>query len=90
MIVCFDEEESRAAILENARRLGRSADWKRVFISPDLTWKQREEAKKEEEELRARADKMTEEAGKEGGSGEVYRVIGQRGKRRVVAVNRNA
>ena len=39
-----------------------------------------------EEELRKKADEMTEQAGKEGGSGEVYRVVGQRGKRRVVAV----
>ena len=90
MIVCFEDEESRAGVLENARRLGRKPEWKRIFVSPDLTYRQREEAKKEEEELRRKADKMTEEAGKEGGTGEVYRVIGQRGKRRIVAVNGDA
>ena len=90
MVVWIEDEESRARLLENARLLARKPEWRSVYLGPDLTWEQREAARKEEEELRKQADQMTEEAGKEGGTGETYRVIGQRGmNRRVAPVNRN-
>ena len=65
MIVQFEDEETRAKMLENARRLARKPEWRRVYLAPDMTWKQREDARKEEEELRKKAEEMTEEAGKE-------------------------
>ena len=88
MIVRFEDEISRKLMLDKARLLARNVnpEWKRVYLAPDMTWQQREEARKKEEELRKQADKMTEEAGKEGGTGEVYRVVGQRGSRRIVAM----
>ena len=87
MIVRLEDAESRTILLEKARFLARNANpaWKRVYLAPDLTWQQREEARKKEEGLRKQAEKMTEEAGKAGGGGEVYRVVGTRGKLRIVA-----
>lgn len=86
LIVRFEDGESRTKLLEKARFLARNANpaWKRVYLAPDMTWQQREEARKKEEELRKQAEKMTEEAGKTDGSGEVYRVVGTRGTRRIV------
>ena len=86
MIVQLEDAESRAKLLEKARFLARNANpaWKRVYLAPDLTWQQREEARKKEEELRKQAEKMTAEAALAGGAGEVYRVIGSRGNRRIV------
>ena len=60
---------------------------KSVFVSQDLTWAQREEARKEEKELRELAEKKTEEAKKDGKKGK-YLVVGQRGRRRVVWTDR--
>ena len=70
-------------MLKNASRLMRTDDMKRVFISPDLTWEQREEARKVETRLREEAEKKTAEAKNEGRRGR-YVVVGQRGKRRIV------
>ena len=87
MIVRMEDAESRTKLLAKARFLARNIDpaWKRVYLAPDLTWQQREEARKKEEELRKQAEKMTEEAAKEDGTGDTYRVIGTRGNRRIVA-----
>ena len=84
VIVRVEDDESRELLLKNARRLARKDDWQTVFISPDLTWKQREEAKKEEKKLREEAERKNEEAKNEGRTGGKWTVIGQRGKRRVV------
>lgn len=85
MIVRLEDVESRAKLLEKARFLARNVNpaWKRVYLAPDLTWQQREEARKKEEELRKQAERMTEETTKDGGTGEVYRVVGTRGNRRI-------
>ena len=61
----------------------RTDDMKRVFISPDLTREQREEARKAESRLREEAEKKTEEAKNEGKVGR-YAVVGQRGRRRLL------
>ena len=60
LIVTIDNDETREEIKANARRLAGKEDWKRVFISPDLTWWQREEARKEEKKLKEDAEKKTE------------------------------
>ena len=83
MIVKVQDDETRERMLGNASRLARTADMKRVFISPDLTWEQREEARKVERSLREEAEKKTEEAKNEGREGK-YLVVGQRGRRRIV------
>ena len=85
LIVKIKSEEKREKLRRNARLLSRSDDWKTVFISEDLTWQQREEARKQEKELREEADRKTEEAKKEGKT-EKFRVVGPRGRRRVVQV----
>ena len=84
VIVRVEDEETREQLLQHARRLARKDDWKNVFLSPDLTWKQREEARKEEKKLREEADKKTEQAKNEGRTDERWTVVGRRGKRRVV------
>ena len=84
LIVKIENDETREQLLTHARRLARKDDWRNVFVSPDLTWKQREEARKEEKRLREEADRMTEQAKNEGRSDERYVLVGQRGKRRIV------
>ena len=83
MIVRVEDEETRQKILANARRLARKDDWRRVFVSPDLTWQQREEAREEERKLRTEAERKTEEAKNEGRGGGRFVVMGPRGRRRV-------
>ena len=85
LIVKIRCEEKREKLRKNARLLSRSEEWKTVFVSEDLTWRQREEARKQEKELREEADRRTE-AAKNEGKAERYRVVGPRGKRRVVKV----
>ena len=82
LIVKVVDEETRQKLLENARKLARSAEWKRVFISHDLTYQQREEARQEERKLKEEAERKTQEAKNEGRGG-MYVVVGQRGRRRV-------
>ena len=84
LIVKFEDDETREQLLTHARRLARKEEWRNVFVSPDLTWKQREEARKEEKKLREEADRMTEKAKNEGRMDEKYVVVGQRGRRRIV------
>ena len=83
MIVKVESDETRERLFANARRLARADGMKDVFISADLSWEQREEARKTEKALREEADRKTEEAKKEGRRGQ-YAVVGQRGKRRIV------
>ena len=87
LIVRISDDETRERILRDSRNLARSPAFKSVFVAQDLTWAQREEARKEEKELRELADKKTEEAKNEGKRGR-YLVVGQRGRRRVVWTDR--
>ena len=84
VIVKVEDEEAREQLLMHARRLAKKDAWKTVFVSPDLTWKQREEARKEEKKLREEADRKNEQAKNEGRTDGKWTVIGRRGKRRVV------
>ena len=84
MIVKVADDETRQKLLANARRLSRKEEWKKVYVSPDLTWQQREEAREEEKKLREEAEKKTEEAKNAGRGGGKYVVVGPRGRRRVV------
>lgn len=83
MVVKVKEDEEREKILSHARKLSGKPEWKSVFISPDMTWEQREEEKKVEKRLREEAEKKTEDAKKDGKTGG-YIVVGRRGARRVV------
>ena len=85
LIVRIADEETREKILRDARKLSNVEGWKRVFVSPDLTWQQREEGRKIEKDLREQAEKKTEEAAKEGKKGK-YIVVGPRGRRRTIWV----
>ena len=90
LIVTLGDEETRENILANARRMSGKEESKKVFVSHDLTWRQREEARKEEKKLRDEAEKKTEEENNGGRVGK-YVVVGPRGGRRLrwVAENRN-
>ena len=46
LIVRFEKDEMRERIMNNARKLSKKEGWKKVFIAPDLTREQREEARK--------------------------------------------
>ena len=84
LIIRVEDDDTREQLLKHARRLARKDEWRNVFISPDLTWKQREEARKEEKKLREEADRKNEEAKNEGRTDGKWTVIGQKGRRRVV------
>ena len=90
LIVTIEDEETRESIVANARRMSRKDEWKTVFVSRDLTWRQREEARKEEKKWREEAEKKTEEENNSGRVGK-YVVVGPRGGRRLrwVVENRN-
>ena len=83
LIVRIVDEETREKVLRDARKLRNVEGWNRVFVSPDLTWQQREEGKKIEKKLKEEAEKKTEEAVKDGKKGK-FIVVGPRGRRRTV------
>ena len=85
LIITVEDEETREEMKKKARVLARSDDWKRVFIGDDLTYEQREMARKEEREMRQEAERKTEQAKKEGETGK-YIVVGRRGSRRIIRV----
>ena len=84
MVVKIEDEETREKIVTNARKLARKEGWKDVFVSRDLTYKQRMEANKLEEKLRKEAEEKNEAAKNEGRGGGSYRVVGVRAKNRRV------
>ena len=54
LIVCLENSDTKAEILKLAPQLRYLTKWKRVFVTPDLTKKEREEGKRLPEELHAR------------------------------------
>ena len=80
LIVTIEDEETREGILANARRMSGKEDWKKVFVGQALTWRQREERRKEEQKLKEDAEKKTKEDNEAGRVGECI-VVGQRGRR---------
>ena len=74
-------------LLQDARKLSRIPELKRVFIAEDMTWAQREEARKMERELREEAERKTNEAKNDGRVGK-FILVGPRGRRRLVWTER--
>ena len=79
LIVTIEDEETLEGILANARRMSGKDAWKKVFVDHALTWRQREERRKEEQKLKEDAEKRTKE-NKTGRVGKCI-VVGQRGRR---------
>ena len=86
VIVRVEDDETRVSIFRNAPRLSRMDETKKVYFAPDLTWQQREEERKNESALKEEATRKTDEA-KNDGRGKWYRVVGARGRRRIVEVD---
>ena len=84
LIVKLSDEGMREAILKKAYLLGRKAGWKDVYVSPDLTKKQREEGKKKERELKEERDRLNDQAKNDGKTGGEYKVKTIKGERKVV------
>ena len=80
LVMKFEDDETREAMLANARRLAIKDEWKRVFLGPELTWRQREEGRKEEAKLKEDAERRTTASKNEGRVGR-FVVVGQRGRR---------
>ena len=80
LIVTIEDDETREKILANARRLAGKDQWGTVYVARDLTWRQREEVRKEEKKLKEDAETKTKEENDKGKVGK-YVVVGQRGKR---------
>ena len=85
LVVRITDEETRARILNNSRKLSRAEGWKRIFVSPDLSLEQREEARKKESQLREEASTKSEQEKKDK-TGMVWVVVGKRGARKVISV----
>ena len=85
LLVRIEDEEKRARLMSNARKLGATARWKTVFINRDLTWTQREEARKNDVKAREEAERRTNEAKNEGRTFE-FKAVGPWGKKRVVPI----
>ena len=77
------DHETRARIFRNAYKLSRNDSTRRVFISHDLTWQQREDDRKAEAARKEEAARKTEQAKNEGRRVK-WVVVGARGKRKVV------
>ena len=82
LIVKVAHEATREKLITNGNRLAKKQEWRQVFVSLDLTYRQREEARKLDAKLYEEAEKKTEDAKNEGRGGGRYRVVGQRGRRR--------
>ena len=82
LVITIEDDETREKIVANARRMAGKEEWKRVFVSRDLTWRQREEARNEEKKWKEEAEKKTEEENANGRVGK-YVVVGPRGARRL-------
>ena len=80
LIVTIEDDETREGILANARRMSGKDDWKRVFVAQALTWRQREEMRKEIQKMSDEAEKRTKEETEKGRVGK-YVVVGQRGRK---------
>ena len=85
LIVKISNDKARAKILQNSGRLSRQADWRRVFVAPEMSREQREASRKEEKELREKATRQTDEA-KDQERAVRYIVVGKRGSRRIIKV----
>ena len=85
LLVRIEDEEKRARLVANARKLGSTQKWKKVFINRDLTWAQRDEARKSDAKAREDAERKSEEAKKEGRPVK-YIAVGPWGKKRIISV----
>ena len=83
LIIRVKDSDKREKLLENSHRLKRKPEWTKVFISPDMTAKEREDDRKKEEERKKEAEEKTKTAQDEGKNGK-WMVVGRRGRRRVV------
>ena len=85
LIITVKDDETREEMKKRASNLSRSEEWKKVFIGDDLTYEQREWARKEEIENRQKAEQRTKELKDKGMEGK-FIVVGRRGSRRIIWV----
>ena len=83
LIVRVADDETRAKIFRNAPKLSRNESNRRVFISQDLTWQQREDDRKAEAARKQDAAQRNAQAITDGRKVK-WVVVGARGKRKVV------
>ena len=83
LILTVKDAEKRERLLDSGRKLARKEGWKKVFVAPDLTPRQREEEKKKENERKKEAEEKTKKDQEDGKNGR-WIVVGKRGRRRVV------
>ena len=85
LLVRIEDEEKRARLIANARKLGSTTRWKKVFINRDLTWAQRDEARKNDAKIREEAEQKSDVAKNEGRPVK-YIAVGPWGKKRIIMV----
>ena len=56
LIVCTDNAEVKTDVLKMAPQLRQNAEYSNIYITPDLTWREREEGRKLREELARRRE----------------------------------
>ena len=83
LIVKVPDAEKRMMILNNGRKLAKKEEWKTVFVAQDMTWQQREDARKQEREMKMEAEAKNGKEKEEKTWGR-WIVVGPRGKRRLL------
>lgn len=56
LIVTFENMDMKTEVLKQSRRLKDSTEWNNLYLTPDLTWSQREDLRKVREELARRRE----------------------------------
>ena len=83
LIISFDTPQMRDKVILNAKKLSGKDKFKKVYLAPDLTKRQREDDAAKEAELKAEANAKNEDLSDEEKNSFEYRVVGPRGKRRI-------
>ena len=86
LIITVEDDETREEMKKKARNLSKKEEWKRVFVGDDLTYEQREMARKEERENKLKAEQKKKELLDAGETGK-FIVVGRRGSRRIIRVD---
>ena len=89
LVIKMANKDDKEKVLKHGKKLKRKDEWATVYVSPDLTYRQRTEARKEEAKLKEEAAKKNEEEKNEEDREGEWIVVGPRGRRRVVRKREN-
>ena len=83
LIINFDSTPMKEKVMDKAKNLKGKEKFAKVFLSPDLTKRQRENEKAKEESLKKEAEEKNRQLTEEEKAEFFWKVVGPKGKRRV-------